>query len=91
MSKTEEGGQKEGIGAEIGGPLICLAVEGDGLVGPYASYDHEVGDLATVGGTQGVGDETDVGGGGQQICVAKVIWHRAVPLSAGCFWRKEAF
>jgi hypothetical protein len=26
----------------VGGPHICLAVEGDNLMGPYANYDHEV-------------------------------------------------
>jgi hypothetical protein len=90
----EESGRKEGIGATTGGPLICLAVEGDGLMGPYASYDHEVGEEARVRAAQGVDDESDVGGGGRQICVAEVVcvvWHRAIPLSAGCFWRKEAF
>ena len=87
---TEEGGEKEGIGAAIGGPLICLAMEGDSLVGGV----HGVGKEARVGGVLGVGDTTDVGGGGQHICVAEVIcvvWHQAAPLSGGCFWRKKAF
>jgi hypothetical protein len=49
VSTTEEGGQEEGVGMAIGGPRICLAVEGDGSVGPYVSCDHEVGEKAGVG------------------------------------------
>ena len=85
---AEEGGQEEGVGVAIGGPHICLAVEGDGLVGPYASCDHEVGEEAGVGGAHEVGDDAGVGGGGQQICVAEVtcmVWLWAVPLSGSCF------
>jgi hypothetical protein len=55
VSTTEEGSQEEGVGVAIGGPRICLAVEGDDSVGPYASCDHKVG------------EEAGVGDGGQQI------------------------
>ena len=71
MSTVEEGGQEEGVGAAIGVPLIYLEAEGDGLVGTYTSCDHKVGE-PDMGGTHGVGDEADMGGGGQQICIAKV-------------------
>ena len=46
-----------------------MPMEGDGFVGPF---HHEVGEEVGVGGTHGVGDEADMGGGGQQICIAKV-------------------
>ena len=36
------------------------------------SCDHEVGKDAGVEGAHGVGEEADVGGGGQQTCVAEV-------------------
>jgi hypothetical protein len=35
-------------------------MEGDGLVGSYASCDHEVDEEAGMGGVHGVGDEADV-------------------------------
>jgi hypothetical protein len=57
---TEEGDQEEGVNAAIGGPRSCLAMEGDGLVGSYASCDHEVDEEAGMGGVHGVGDEADV-------------------------------
>jgi len=38
---------------------------GDSFVGPYASYDHEVGKETRVGGAHRVHDETDVGRGFQ--------------------------
>jgi hypothetical protein len=37
----EEGGQEKGIGAAIGEPHICLAMEVNGLVEPYISCGHE--------------------------------------------------
>ena len=64
------------------------------------SCDHEVGKDAGVEGAHGVGEEADVGCGGQQTCVAEVtcvVWRRAVLLSGGCFgarrlsdWQPEA-
>jgi len=45
---TEEGNHEEGGGVAIGGLCICLAMEGDCLVGPYASCDYEVGKVAAV-------------------------------------------
>ena len=44
-----------------------LEVEGDGLVGPYASCDHEVGEEAGLGGTHEAGKEANMRGGRQQI------------------------
>jgi hypothetical protein len=44
-----------------------LAVEGDGMMGPYASCDHEVGEEAGVGGAHEAGNEASVGGDDQQI------------------------
>ena len=38
---------------------------GDSFVGPYTSYDHEVGKETRVGGAHRVHDETDVGRGFQ--------------------------
>jgi hypothetical protein len=52
------------------------------------SCDHKVGEDNGVGGTHGVGEEADVEGGSQQICVAEVtcvVWPRAVLLNGGCF------
>jgi hypothetical protein len=43
VSTTEEGGQEEGGDAVIGGLRICLAMEGDGLIGSSTSCDHKVG------------------------------------------------
>jgi hypothetical protein len=44
VSTVEESKQEEGFGAAIKVPRICLAMEGDGLVQPYANCDHEVGE-----------------------------------------------
>ena len=62
MPTVEEGSQEEGVGAAIGVPRIYLEAEGDCLVGTYTSCDQKVGDPG-MGGTHGVGDEADVGGG----------------------------
>lgn len=72
MSRAEEGGEEEDLGAVIKGPRICLTVEDGGLVRLYSSCDHEVGGKANAGGTHEAGEKADVGGGGQQICVSKV-------------------
>jgi len=93
VSTVEEGGQEEGVGVAIGGTRICLAVEGDGLVGPYASCDNKVGEEDGVGGAHEVGNDASMGGGGQQICVAEVtcvVWRRVVVLGS-CFWHKGVF
>jgi hypothetical protein len=54
----EEDGQEEGVGTAIGEYRIYLDVDGNGLVGLYASCDHEIGEEAGMGGDHGVGDET---------------------------------
>jgi hypothetical protein len=60
-----DGGRRSGEGLSRGDSRAShlLAVEGDGLVGPYASCDHEVGEEADVGGAHEVGKEVGVGGG----------------------------
>jgi hypothetical protein len=55
----------------IGGLRTFLAMEGNGLVGPYATCNHEDGKEAGVGSAHGVGDEADAGGGGQQIVLPR--------------------
>ena len=40
------------------------------LFGSLVSCNHEDGMDAGMGGDHGVGEETDVGGGAQQICIA---------------------
>jgi hypothetical protein len=77
-----EGCQIEGVGAAIGWQGFCMAVEGDGLVGPCASGVHKVG------------KEADVVGGGLQRCVAEVdcvVWRRAIPYSGGRFGTRTPF
>jgi hypothetical protein len=64
VSTVEEGSLEEGVGAVIGGRRISLPMEGDGFMALCASCDHEVGEEAGMGGTHGVGDVADVGGGG---------------------------
>jgi hypothetical protein len=84
VSKAKEGRQEEDIGAVIAWPHICLAVEGSGLVGLYASCNHKVGKEAGVVGAHGVGEKVNVEGGGQHICVAEVtcvVWRWVVALS----------
>jgi hypothetical protein len=54
----------------------------------------QVGEEVGVGGRHRVGDEADVGGGGQHICVTEVtyvVWRQAVPFSDSYFRHKEAF
>jgi hypothetical protein len=61
-------------------------VEGGGLVGPYASCNHEVGNEGGVVGAHGVGEKADMGGDGHQTCIAEVtcvVWWWVVPLSRG--------
>lgn len=41
-----------------------LAVEGDSLVGPYATCDHEVSEKASTGGHHEAGKEANVRDGG---------------------------
>jgi hypothetical protein len=72
MPTVVEGSQEECVDAVNGGLCICLPMEGDVLAGSCANYDHKDGEEAGVGGAHGVGVEADVGGGGQQICVAEV-------------------
>jgi hypothetical protein len=48
----------------------------------------QVGEEAGVGGRHGVGDEADMGGGGQHICVTEVtyvVWWQVVPFSDSYF------
>jgi hypothetical protein len=90
----EEGSQEKGIGAAIGEPHICLAMEINGLVEPYISCGHEVGEEAGMAGAHRVGDVADTGGGGQHIYIAEVnyvVWRRVVLLSGGYFRHKEVF
>jgi len=49
----------------IGGLRFCLEVLGNGLVGPHASCDHEVGNEDGTGGTLGVGAEANMDGDSQ--------------------------
>ena len=72
VSTVVEGSHEECVDVANGGLRICLPEEGDGLAGSCANYGHEDGEEAGVGGAHGVGVEADVGGGGQQICVAEV-------------------
>lgn len=58
------------------------------LFDSLVSCVHEVCKDVGVGGAHGVGEKADVGGGGQQTCVAEVtsvVCWGMVPLNGGCF------
>jgi hypothetical protein len=62
VSTVMEDSHDECVDAANGGLHICLLVEGDGPTG-LRHCDHEDGEEAGVGGTYGIGEEADVGGG----------------------------
>jgi hypothetical protein len=62
MSTTVEGGREEDLARRLEGFASVWQL----------NCDHEVGEDVGVEGAHGIGEEADVGGGGQQTCVAEV-------------------
>ena len=60
------------------------------MEGPCASCAHEDGEEAGVDDTHEVGEEADMGGGGQQTCIAEVTYAQHWPVRAKPFMRSSA-